>query len=835
MGRIGLVVPSTERDVIVATVEALADDKGTYRSDDGGGNWNKLNGIISGSPQYYQELSADPTVPGRLYSMDTFLQTSDDGGRTWRRAGEKNKHVDNHALWVDPDDSRHVLVGCDGGLYESYDRCTTWNFFANLPLTQFYKVEVDRDTPFYNVVGGTQDNQTWGGPSRTNNDHGIRNSDWWFVLGGDGFQPRVDPTDPNIVYGSYQHGELYRYDRKSGERTEIQPQPEPGEPGSHWNWDSPLIISPFSHTRLYFASQRLYRSDDRGDNWKPVSPDLTRQLDRNKLEIMGRVWSIDAVAKNASTSFYGNIVAVDESPLREGLLLVGTDDGLVQVSEDAGAHWRRIASFPGVGEYAYVSRVVASRFDARTIYATFDRHKIGDFKPYVLKSKDLGRSWTSISGDLPANCTVYGFVQDTKDPNLLFAGTEFGLYCTQDGGKRWMKLSSGLPIQCIRDVTIQAREDDLVVATFGRGFYILDDLSPLRLVNTEAKLAQEAVMLPVRKSLLYVQASPMGGKGKAEQGESFYVAENPPYGVTLTYYLKDDYKSRREQRRALEKTVIKGGGDTFYPPWDSVRAEEREEAPTVLLTVTDAQGQVVRRLTGPPKAGFQRVAWDFRWADHAPATLTPRTRNDWESDGGGPLAAPGTYRVQLAKRLNGVVTNLGEPQAFVIEPLQNTSLPTADRTALLAFQRKAARLQRAIMGTQRVLQEAQERAQLLRRALDDTPAADAVAMRLEAGALIDRLRGVDIGLNGDSEIARHNEATPPSLSDRISRLVDGSWTSTSAPTGSQQRAYDIVSTSLGAELAELRGTLDALDALGKRAEARGAPWTPGRVPDWKPE
>ena len=835
MGRIGLVVPATETNVVVATVEAGGDERGTYRSEDGGLKWEKLNNVLSSSPQYYQELFADPTVKGRLYLIDTFLQTSDDGGRTWRRAGEKNKHVDNHVVWMDPDDPRHVLVGCDGGLYESFDRCATWNFFANLPITQFYKVDVDNDTPFYNVYGGTQDNATWGGPSRTDNENGIRNSDWWFVVGGDGFQPRVDPADPNVAYGQYQHGELFRFDRKSGERVEIQPQPEPGEPGSHWNWDSPLIVSPFSHTRLYFASQRVYRTDDRGDSWKPVSPDLTRQIDRNKLKVMGRVWSIDAIAKNSSTSFYGNIVALDESPLKEGLLFVGTDDGLIQVSEDAGAHWRKVESVPGVGEYAYVSRVVASRHDPKTVFATFDRHKMGDFKPYVYRSTDLGRSWTNITGDLPAGGSVYSFVQDTKDADLLFAGTEFGLFATQNGGKHWFKLSSGLPIQCIRDVTIQRRDDDLVVATFGRGFYILDDLSPLRLMDSDAKLDAEATLLPVRRSLLYVPASPMGGDGKAEQGERFYTADNPPFGATFTYYLKSGYKSLREQRRAREKDVRKTGGDTFYPPWDDVRAEEREEPPTVLLTVTDRQGNVVRRLTGPAGAGFHRVSWDFRWPDPSPASLTPRQRREFESAGGGPLAPPGTYKVQLAKRINGVVTALGAPQEFVCEALNNATLPAADRAALAAFQEKAARLQRVVLGTQRVLGDAQTSAQLLKKALDDTPSASAAELRVDATKLLDRFRQISIQLNGDAEIASHNEPTPPSLSDRIGRVVEGSWVSTSAPTASHQHAYEIVSTALTKLIADLKAAQESLRALGEKAEAAGAPWTPGRVPEWKPE
>ncbi|HEY6510072.1 MAG TPA: hypothetical protein VIY56_18745, partial [Vicinamibacterales bacterium] len=573
MGRIGLVCPPLEPGAVVAVVEADEDDKGTYRSDDGGVNWTKLNDRIAGSPQYYQELFADPTVPGRLYQIDTYLQTSDDGGRTWRRAGEKSKHVDNHVVWIDPADSRHVLVGCDGGLYESFDRCENWAFFPNLPVTQFYKVEVDNATPFYNVYGGTQDNLTWGGPSRTRTNHGILNADWFAVVGGDGFQPRVDPTNPNIVYGQSQHAGIVRFDRRTGNTVDIQPQADAGDPPLRWNWDSPLNISPHSPSRLYFAAQRLFRSDDRGDSWTPVSGDLTRQIDRNRLPMMGRVWSPNAIAKNASTSFYGNIVALDESPMKEGVLAIGTDDGLVQVSEDGGAKWRRIESFPGVGEYAYVSRVVFSRHDANTMYVTFDRHKMGDFKPYVLKSTDLGRSWKSVAGDLPATESVYAFVEDTKDASLWFVGTEFGVYFTPNAGAKWIRLKAGLPPACIRDLAIQRRDDDLVVCTFSRGFYVLDDLAPLRLMANEAKLAVEAELLPVRKSLMFVQASPLGGRGRSMQGERFFIAPNPPYGVTFTYYLKDGYTPLKDRRQDAEAEIAKKGGNIYYPSWDSLRAE----------------------------------------------------------------------------------------------------------------------------------------------------------------------------------------------------------------------------------------------------------------------
>ena len=832
MGRIGLVVPAAERNVIVATIEASPDQRGTYRSEDGGANWSKLNGQLSSSPQYYQELFADPSDKGRLYMIDTFLQASDDGGRTWKRAGEANKHVDNHVVWIDPDDSRHLLVGCDGGLYESFDRCATWNFFPHLPITQFYKVEVDNDLPFFNVYGGTQDNQTWGGPSRTNNDHGIRNSDWWFVVGGDGFQPRVDPTDPNIVYGQYQHGELYRFDRRSGERMEIQPQPEPGEPGSRWNWDSPLIISPHSHTRLYFASQRVYKTDDRGDTWTPVSGDLTRQLDRNRLKVMGRVQSVDAIAKNASTSIYGNIVWLDESPLKEGLLFAGTDDGLVQISENGGGSWRRIESFPGVGEYAYVSRVMASRFDKNTVYATFDRHQMGDFTPYVLKSTDLGRSWTSISGDLPKSGSVYAFVQDSKHPGMLFVGTEFGVYFTPDGGTKWVQLKGGMPVQCVRDLAIQRRDDALVVCSFSRGFYILDDLAPVRALASEASLAAEATLLPVRDALLYIPASPMGGSGKAEQGARFFVGENPPLGATFMYWLKDGWKSLKDQRRAREKELVKAGTDTFYPAWDSLRAEDREEAPTVILTVTDEKGRGVRRLNGPASAGVQRVTWDFRRPDPTPASLEPPSRPDFDGGSSSALVAPGRYTVRMSRRVRGEVTEMGEPQTFTVTALGNVTMPAADRAALAAFQEQASELSRSLAGTQRVLADAQQTAQLLKKALDDTPSADAVALRARAQQALDRLRDISILLNGDSEIRRREEATPPSIGDRVDRMVGGSFVSTSAPTATQKRAFEVASGSLARVIAQLRGVLDAVRELGEQAETAGAPWTPGRMPKW---
>ncbi|MBD3854231.1 MAG: glycosyl hydrolase, partial [Acidobacteria bacterium] len=526
MGKIGLAVSPADPDVIYAIIEAQRDKGGTFRSTDRGESWSKRSDYVSRSQQYYNELVADPKDPDRVYSMDTFLNVSLDGGKNFNRVGEKKKHVDNHAMWIDPGNTKHFLIGCDGGIYDTYDGGKSYRFFENLPITQFYRVSVDNSKPFYYVYGGTQDNNSMGGPSRTLNSSGISNEDWFITVGGDGYETQVDPTNPDIVYSQYQYGGLVRYDRASGEIVDIQPQEAPGEAADRWNWDSPLIISPHLPTRLYFASQRLYRSDDHGNSWQAISPDLSRGIDPNSLPVFGGIQSIDAVAKNMSTSNYGNIVSLSESPLVEGLIYVGTDDGLVQVTEDGGASWRAIDQVSGVPKMTYVSRLEASQHDGNTVYATFNNKKQGDFKPYVSVSRDRGQSWASISGDLPDREIVYSLMQDHVKPELLFAGTEFGLYFTVDEGAHWIRLKGGLPTIQVRDIDIQREANDLALGTFGRGFYILDDYTPLRQVSEDA-LEQDVVLFPTRDALRYVEKRSRVGS----RGASFWTADNPPFGA----------------------------------------------------------------------------------------------------------------------------------------------------------------------------------------------------------------------------------------------------------------------------------------------------------------
>lgn len=830
VGRIGLALAPSAPDVVYAIVEAPGEAAGFYRSRDAGANWERMSGEVSGSPQYYQEIVVDPNDADRVYSMDTFLRVTDDGGKTFQRAGEKHKHVDNHALWIDPANSDHLLAGCDGGLYESFDRAANWRFVPNLPVTQFYRVSVDESQPFYYVYGGTQDNFSLGAPSRTISASGILNSDWFVTQGGDGFETVIDPVDPNILYAQYQHAGIVRFDRRSGEGIDIQPQPAPGEPALRWNWDSPLILSPHSHTRLYFAAQRVFRTDDRGDSWTPISGDLTRQLDRNQLPVMGRIWSIDAVAKNRSTSFYGNIVSLAESPRREGLLYAGTDDGLIQVTENGGGVWTCYDKFPGVPERTYVSCLTPSQHDEGTVYASFDNHKMADFKPYLLKSTDRGRTWTSVAGDLPERGTVYTVVEDHGDPNLLFCGTEFGLFFTIDGGRKWVQLKGDLPVINVRDLAIQKRENDLAVATFGRGIYILDDYTPLRGL-ARADLDREALLFPVKKAWMYVPSTPLGGEGPGEQGSGFYTADNPPFGAVFTWYLKDSLKTLKDEREEREKKLVEAGQPVPYPSWDDLRAEEREEAPQIVFTIADAAGQVVRRLTAPARAGVHRLAWDLRLPAANPVALQER-RPDWGSGPQGPLAAPGTYTVTMAKRHRGVTTPLGQPRSFETVPLGVATLPAADRGALLAFQKQVADLQRAVLGAGKAADEAQARLDHLKKGLLDAAGAD-LALRDRALALERQLKDLRIELEGDQTVADRQEPTPPAIVDRVQRIVGGLWSVTSAPTKTMRDDYGFAAEAFAPWLARLRQLVETdLAGLESAAEAAGVPWTPGRVPTW---
>lgn len=821
MGKIGLAISPQNPDVLYAAIELERRKGAVYRSADRGASWAKGADAVAGGtgPHYYQEVYASPHKFDRIYLADVRIQVSEDGGKTFKEMKEENKHSDNHAMAFRASDPDFLLVGCDGGVYQSFDLAETWRFIPNLPVTQFYKVAVDDAEPFYNVYGGTQDNATEGGPSRTVWTRGIQNSDWWLTVGGDGYQPATEPGNPKIVYSQSQEGYLSRVDVVTGEQLLIMPQPGAGESYERYNWDSPILVSPHSPARLYFASQRVWRSDDRGDSWTAISGDLTRAQARLTLPIMGQTWGWDEGWDVVAMSMYNSITSLAESPLAEGLLYAGTDDGLIQVSEDNGAHWRKIdvTSLPKVPATAFVNDIKADLYDASTVYVVLDNHKTGDLEPYVFKSTDRGKSWKSIRGNLPGRTLVWRLVQDHVKPGLLFVGTEFGIYVTLDGGTKWSKLSGDVPTISFRDLAIQKRENDLVGASFGRGFYVLDDYSLLRDV-TDAQLAAPATLFKPRKAWWYIQRDM-----DEAQGADDYAAPNPPFGAVFTYHLKEALKTRKDIRKEQEKKLSEAKAPVTFPGWDSVETERREGAPQIWLTVRDAQGAVVRRVEGTNTKGFQRVTWDLRF----PPEDALSTMEEAKGNHTGAMVAPGEYSVTLSKQEDGVVTDLSTAQSFTVERLREGSLPAADPAIAAAFWRDVEIFNGSTSAVGKVLQKAIDRVALLQKVLSRTESAPG-ELEGQLYSLNQRLLALDEQLNGNkskNDIGEHQML-------RISDRQDDAWSSSSSthgPTSMQKQSLEIARS----EFQTLRDQLEPIvnteiPRLEAALKAAGAPWLDGQ-------
>lgn len=830
-GRIGLSISPVNPDVIMAIVEASDGKGGVFKSTDRGASWSKMCGNATAG-NYYQEIFCDPVDINKVYYMDFWVMVSVDGGQSFSSIGEKHKHVDNHAIWIDPSDNTHLLVGCDGGIYETYDNGANWNFKANMPVSQFYKVAVDNDFPFYNVYGGTQDNNSLGAPSRTTSANGITNADWFFTLEGDGYETQIDQENPNIVYPQYQYGGLARYDKKTGETLDIRPVEAEGEPALRWNWDAPLLISSHKNTRLYAGANKLFRTDDRGDSWTCISPDLSRQIDRNKLPVMGRVWSMDAVAKNQSTDIYGQLVTIAESIFDENHLVVGTDDGLIQVTKDGGKTWTKVDNIPGVPERTYVNQIIGSNHDKNVFYATFNHHRYGDFKPYVFKSTDGGLTWTAIQNNLPVRGTVYSIAEDHVNADLLFAGTEFGVYFTIDGGKKWLKLNGGLPTIAVRDLAIQKRENDLVLATFGRGYYILDDYTPLRNLKKD-DLGKTAFISPIKPSWMFIESKSWGYPLKGFQGESFFSMPNPKVGAVFTYYLKDNIKTIKEKRQEREAELVKKGQPVYYPSADSIRMEDAQPAPYLLFTIYDESGAVVRKIKTNAQKGMHRIVWDFRYSSSGPVNFyTPDPKNPYDQAEVGYLAMPGNYKVSLSKFEDGVLTEIVTPQAFTINSLNAATLPAPDKKALDAFCKQVSELRRATGAAESYKGEMVNKLSYIKGALIamNLPVND---LTLAVNKLEQKLNKVDIIMNGDASIARREFETPPSINGRIGTIESALWYSTSAPTKTAIQSFEVASKQFAAALETLKAIDTEIKDLEVALEKAKAPYTPGRLPDWK--
>ncbi len=836
MGKIGLAISPMRPDVIYATIEASQEEgnneAGFYRSTDRGASWEKRNDYHSGGtgPHYYQEIFASPHVFDRVYQMAPRINITEDGGRTFRELGEPDKHGDNHAMAFLADDPEFILNGSDGGVYYTHDHAKTWKFIRNLSLTQFYKLSVDYDLPFYNVAGGTQDNGTQVGPSRTLNSHGIRTADWYVAYGADGYMTMVDPTDPNILYVTWQRGHPLRFDRRTGETIDIQPQAGPDDEPERWNWDAPMIISPHDNKRIYMGSHRLWRTDNRGDSWQRIPGEFSRGTTRYQRDMDGRVAGDEAVWGNTAMSWHANMTAIAESPVIEGLLYVGTDDGLIQVSEDGGETWRR-GDLKGFPELLFFNEITASPLDADVVFASADNHKMGDFTPYPLRSDDRGRTWRSIAGDLPDRHLIWSIQQDHVDSSLLFAGTEFGIYFTIDGGDHWSKMA-GSPTIAYRDLDIQRRENDLVGASFGRGFYILDDYSPLRNLNTE-RLDEEAILFEPRRTWWYVPSAPHGRRPKGTSGSDYFVAPNPPFGATFTYYLRDTPETERQVRRADESKRREAGETVPFPEWAVLRAEDLSEQLDLkvqaILTVRDANGDVVRRIQGPTRAGIQRITWDLRYPMAMPTQI-----NRGSSGGGfgrrsqGPLAPPGQYTVELSMLEDGQIRQVAEPQQFELKDLDNRSLEGSTPQETRTFQNETNQLLRRATAVSAELERTDERAQHAEVAIMATPGIDP-ALLATVLDIRKQLHALAQQMGGDDTLNRFQEPSPSSIMERIFSVIGGHWNTRLGPTQTHRESLATAANQLDSVQQGLARLIETdLASIEQRLDAAGAPWSPGR-------
>ncbi len=807
MGKISLGVSPQKNNIVYATIELAGRKGGFWRSEDFGASWNKVSDFVSGGtgPHYYQELWVDPHRHDVLYQANNSFVRSEDGGRTWDVIEGRTKHVDNHAVAFHPTDKDFLLVGCDGGIYKSYDFCSTYQFCGNLPISQYYKVDVDYDYPFYNIAGGTQDNYSHYGPSQTGSVQGIVNSDWVKTIGGDGHDGAIDYEDPNTIYAESQQGYIRRYDRRTGEAVDIRPSPASGQDDFRFNWDSPILISPHSHTRIYFASNFLHRSENRGDSWETISPDLSRNQNRFTLPTMGRVPSIDAAYDLYAMSQYGNITSISESPVVEGLLYVGTDDGLIQVSEDGGDNWRKVEQIYGVPENSFINDIKADLHDADTVYACLDNHKTGDYKPYLVKSTDRGRTWKTMVGDLPDRHLVWRIVQDHKRPDLFFLGTEFGIYFTLGDTGKWTKLG-GAPTIPFRDLAIQKRENDLVGASFGRSFYVLDDYSPLQTASADQLVDDNVYVFPIRSALWYVQSDSLGGR-KGFQGDSFYSADNPTFGATFTYYNGKIYKTKKQKR--MEAEAKQKEGDIITPTWDELRAEELETPPTLFFKITDSDGELIGRIDGSTGKGIHRANWNLR--------------NTALAGGHGLLAVPGTYLIQPFEMVDGQITELAEPTEFEVKSIVESTIPIQDREAVLAFQKEVGQELERVSAVGTILNERAEQLDEIRNVLQRS-AHETPELVNKVHELTQRIKDFEHRVWGDSTRSSRDTQTEPSMQARLRNALSGS-NSTYGPTTTHRQQLEIA-------VEQFEAIVGEFEAFESELDTAGVPWTSGRaIPD----
>lgn len=820
MGKIGLAISPQKPDVLYAAIELDRTTGGVYRSADQGASWKKMSNAVSGAtgPHYYQELYASPHKFDRLYLMNVRVLTSEDGGKTFVQLKEEKKHSDNHAIVFKKDDPNYIMLGTDAGIYESFDLAENWRYHKNLPLTQFYKVAVNNAEPFYHIFGGTQDNGSVGGPSATDEREGISNKHWYKTLFADGHQSATDPVHNDIIYAETQQGGLHRVDLSTGEQVFVQPQAQAGDPQERFNWDAPILVSPHDPATLYFASYRVWKSTNRGDDWTPISGDLTRNEERLSLPIMGRKQSWDNAWDVGAMSNYNTITSLSESPLRAGLIYAGTDDGFIQVTNNGGEQWNKIpVTRLGLPSRSFVNDIKADLHDENTVYAVLDNHKEGDFNPYLYKSTDRGQTWTSLAKNLPKRTLLWRIVQDHINKNLFFLATEFGVYTSLDGGVNWQKLP-GTPNMGFRDLVIQKRENDLVAASFGRGFYVLDDYSALREMTPE-RLKEEGTLFTPRAAKWYVPRSNLGNTGA-----DFYIAENPKFGATFTYHLANDFKTKKQIRKKREKEANKKQANIPFPGYAVLDQENNEKPAKVWITISDEAGNIIRHLSQKAKKGTQRLTWDLR---HSSTQAINPNRGSRGWNAGGPMVVPGNYTAQLSLEKDGKVNPLGEAISFQVNAIRKGVLKGVDHATYDAYRKDFTAVQREMQRLTDLFNRAVEQLKGLKKAAAKTPLKpQEVAATLYA--LEQSLTALERKAEGSPARAEIGERNPPSVQTHMRAAYRG-MTTTYGPTPLHRKSLNLAK----AMLADLRPEIEQiaekdLPALAKKLKEAGAPYILGQ-------
>ncbi len=678
LGRIGLDVYRRDGNLVFATVQARRGQTGVYASKDRGNTWEKLSNT-NPRPMYFSMIRVDPNNPERVYVGGQNLMRSDDGGRTFTSDGARNVHLDHHALWIDPANSNHLVLGSDGGVSASFDGSETWRFYDNLPVSQFYEIGFDTRNPYW-VCGGLQDNGSWCGPTNTLDSQGIRNADWQNIGGGDGFYVQIDPEDTTVLYAESQGGRVRRVDLETGERASIAPapnsdleegsprkkdypsadDPDPEDSQYRFNWNTPTLLSIHDRNTVYTGSQMLMRSSDQGMTWSQISPDLTFDIDRSQLPIMGATPTDSTLSRHDGVSTYSTLTTVGESPINADVLYTGSDDGRVMGTQDGGVNWTDLT--PGITDLpanTYVSRLVPSNVREGRVYATFDGHYSGDFGPYVYVSNDFGATWASITTGLP-NSSVNIMAEHPDQENLLFVGNEVGVYVSTDRGSSWAPLMNGLPTVPVDDIKIHPDENDLIIGTHGRGIWVMDNIAPLDELATGSVAASNPYLFRVGRAIDWRNFRNQEWTASGE-----FRIPNPSNGARIRYWLPegaataDDEEDDRQAGAADGEGTGEGEGEDEGEGEGAGASDQAMGDGHLPIKIMTATGQEVRTLEGPSSPGAHEVVWDFR-LDPPHETQGAGAGGGGGGGGGavqGPKVLPGVYQIQIEV---GETTMLGD-------------------------------------------------------------------------------------------------------------------------------------------------------------------------------